>query len=933
MPLHRIAPVLVFLLATLAPPGCAGEAWEQLVGNLLRWDPQPKSWQSLVPNDDPGDTVPVDARARWLAEHRVRLGRNEPDAPDPGAEERDDLGVPTPAAVRHHPDLMIPVALRFIGGTARQRHDRAVTCLIQFQLKDSRADALRPLLPWLADPSWSAAQDRLRLIQSLERVIIPEAEAGLLHVLEHEQGWERRAAADALAAMHCPAAGAYLRKITTDGTDLEDHVRALLWARAACGGFTDQEALSALEASARAGEDVSPYAPAHFTARVVSETPTIATDALARLALTRAEALLPTEPTIARHLRDTVTAWPVPTALDAFLDDLAGGRAGTHPLIQHLQNSTSLRRERTERLRTIANGSGSSAAIAIVLLGNHALRDQALTSTNAALVATVCAASRMTGEQPPAAIAAAMDHPAILVKRAAMMWATETTDPAVRTAILARLPGQMPILGRLPGWDPGHTTQHEFARMEDSLRAWFRQAEPPRRLHALVSAGYFGDAGQRIIEERDDHVRLYLYPDDDRYRCRDLSGEEWARFRATLTRLPVERLPAAEPMIHDGIQYEHLQLDAAGGFRVWMNNPQYLQASPWDQLVQAWSDLSDHITPAVHWPALDTIVGARVLYDGGVDGLACVAVDGSDGVRIRLAHFHHRDDVTGTGWFRLTAGGRTTCDPPSTWPVEREPPSRLSLEHRRPWQTLVSGSEVATGSNYGEDERKTGLWWLRADGPVLLKKGLYRFPLAIPGTTQVVVKTAGQFWLDHPMMQVIDCATGAATDCAKIPAGDWKPLAWVAQRDRMLLEDMEPDGRAASNDPAIAAEGEVALALGDGQRPAAVPRLLWLDPRTGTCEPASGDPEPLRNQYQRPLQSVAGRADLVWAATTVRNATLVGHYQPGTLTFTPLARIERLDFSSQQCWIDEAGDRLLLTMHGDLLMIPLAGIRLTPAKP
>lgn len=918
--------ILVLWLAI----GCAytAEPWIDQVESLLRYDPEPTAWQALVPKGDPGDHVPADARKRWQREQDD--DSSDIPTPVPPEDERDELGVPTPAAVRAAPDRLIPATKLFIGNADRQRHDRAVTSLIQFHLKDARMDALRPLVPWLLDPAWSTAPDRNRLIQSLSRVIVPEAEGGLLRVLEHESGWERRAAAEALAAMGCTSAIPLLRRLTTDGTNLEDHLMAFLRARAALGGFTEAEALQALEAFARASDDQERFSLVNGTAMVVSETPTITTDALARLVLARGVELA-AEPPIAQRLHDLVTTWSVPAALDAFLDDLASGQVRIWPLVSHLRDPAALRRERGERLRTIARSTGPVAGFATILLGDPTALDQALASNDAALVASLCAAGRLTGEQPPAAIAAAVDHPSPVVQRAALLWAVETTDPTVRAAIYARNAGQMIILGRMPGWDPGHHTKDGFAGWEARLRHQLRQPDPPTRILALLSGSYWGETEQMIIEERAIGARLILAPDRDRFRIRDLSVDELAAFHQTLDQVAVDRLPAAEFFVHDGTQYEHVELDNAGGFRVWMNNPETQPASPWDILVHAWFALWKNIPP-VQWPVLDTIVGARVLYDGGIEGFACTAVDGSDGIRIQRSHFYHNKDQTGTGWFRLEEVERKPCTVPSTWPIVREPTADDPLlEHRRPWQTLVAGDEVATGYS-GRDDPGIGLWWLHAAGPVRLKKGLYRFPLAIPGTTQVIVKTAGEFWLDHPALQVIDCVTGAATTCANLPAGDWKPIAWVAQRDCVLLEDLEPDGRAASNDPAIAAEGEVALALGGGLRPAAVPRLLWLDPRTGTCEPAKGDAEPLRRMYQRPLQPVAGSTDLVWAATSGRNATRIGHYRPSTLTFTALAQIDGLNFSSQECWVDEAGDRLLVTSRGDLLLIPLARLRL-PAAP
>lgn len=923
MILHRLV-----VLCCLAAWAQAGEAWVDQVEQLLRHDSAPTAWQALVHESDPGDRVPADARQRWLSDWRRESEQDTPRKPGPPTAARDDLGVPYPTDVRDDPERLIPEVVRFIGDP--ERHDRAVTCLIQFHLTAARADALRPLVPWLADPNWSKAEDRLRLIQSLDRIILPEAEPGLLRVLEHETGYEQAAAADALASMRCTPAIPLLRRLTSDGTDLDHHLMGILRARAALGGFTEDEALQALEAWARAGDDVERFSPVVCVAGVVSGTPAIATDALARRVLARV-AGLGAEPAVAQRLRERVTTWRVPAALDAFLDDLAAGEAGTWPLLEHLADPGALRQQRGERLRLLAQGTGVSAGLAVILSGDVAALERAFTSTNAALLASVCAAGRVSGAQPPGVIASALGHPSPVVQRAALMWASETTDPAVRAAIHSHQPGQM-ILGRLPGWDPGHHTKDGFTAWEDRLRQRFREPDPPTRILALLSGSYWGETGQMIIEERATGARLILAPDRDRYRIRDLSAEELAIFRQSMDRVDVGRLPAAEFLVHDGIQYEHVELTSAGGFRVWMNNPETRPASPWDILVHAWFALAEPTAPVI-WPVLDTIPGARVLYDGGLQGLPCAAVDGSDGVRVLRRSWRRGEIVPGSGWYRLTDGMPTPCDPPPRWPVIRaEEPKDFHVSGRRGWQALVSGSEVVEGNPYGESRTQGGLWWLLPDKPVLIVAGMYRAPLAIPGTTTVLVeKVAGA--ADETVFAVVDCPTGKTSDCGALPPGNWKTLGWVAARQAFLLESWEPDARVGSSDPAIAAEGEAALALGGGLVPTRNSRLLWFDPRTGVATPTTGEAAPLRDLDHRPLQPVLGREELMWAALPTRHGTRIGHYDPAKLIFTAVAQIDGLDFSSQECWVDEAGDRLLLSLRGDLLSVPLARLRLPAASP
>lgn len=85
-------------------------------------------------------------------------------------------------------------------------HDNAVRatvaeCLVSFQLEHARRDALAPLLPWIADPKWTSTSDaygRLRLLQSLDRVELPESVPYLRKAVRSDRAYELAAIAEAL---------------------------------------------------------------------------------------------------------------------------------------------------------------------------------------------------------------------------------------------------------------------------------------------------------------------------------------------------------------------------------------------------------------------------------------------------------------------------------------------------------------------------------------------------------------------------------------------------------------------------------------------------------------------------------------------------------------------------------------------------------------
>ena len=162
---------------------------------------------------------------------------------------------PLDAAVAREPDKWIPIVTGLLGNPSRAVRDAAVDCLVQFHLEKARADALRPLLPWLANPRWSSARDRLRLIQSVDRLDMKEAVPGLIAVVgqvptRQHDAFERSYAAESLAHFRDPRAAPALRKAIAKEKDW-DHLRRLYHGLVASGGVSADETVSALEALAR----------------------------------------------------------------------------------------------------------------------------------------------------------------------------------------------------------------------------------------------------------------------------------------------------------------------------------------------------------------------------------------------------------------------------------------------------------------------------------------------------------------------------------------------------------------------------------------------------------------------------------------------------------------------------------------------------------
>ena len=262
-----------------------------------------------------------------------------------------------------------------VGSKDRAVHDAAVSCLVGFQLDSARRDALLPLLPWLKDPKWSSAGDRLRLIQSMDRVEMPEAVPGLIAVLDQESEYDRSYAAESLEHYHPAEAVPALRRALAKETDWQ-HRRRIVKALVACGGVSEEEAARAVEALARQvatpkGEEELSRASYSSEVKLPAEVALgeflagadpPAEGVTVRL-LARVSELQAGEPAVAKALQRVVERWPSRKGdLDVF-GRIAAGRADAQTIRAALERRESLRKTLGPELRSAAAGGGVAAGV------------------------------------------------------------------------------------------------------------------------------------------------------------------------------------------------------------------------------------------------------------------------------------------------------------------------------------------------------------------------------------------------------------------------------------------------------------------------------------------------------------------------------------------------------------------------------------------
>lgn len=138
---------------------------------------------------------------------------------------------------------------------------------------------------------------------------------------------------------------------------------------------------------------------------------------------------------------------------------------------------------------------------------------------------------------------------------------------------MERHKGEARILGAREAFDPGHHSFGDFDRLEAQLQDEIKTAEAGSEDFALLTAGYWGSAGQIILRVHQGNAEIMYANDPARYFSRTLSAGGGSSFYQWLAANHADDLGPLNQSVADGMQYEYLHLTRDSGRRVFMNNP------------------------------------------------------------------------------------------------------------------------------------------------------------------------------------------------------------------------------------------------------------------------------------------------------------------------------------------------------------------------
>jgi hypothetical protein len=847
------------------------------------------------------------------------------------------------------PEKWIPVMAKLVESKDRTVRSGAASCLITFQNQRAREDALRPLLPWLSNPAWAdnRGDHRLRLIQSMENLNLPESVPGLIWAVEHddsEWGSDRSYAAESLAKYKDPRAVPALKKALTvekDESDRERIIKGLL----ACGGLTETEQLDALEAYAAklatpgGREDVDGYRsrdePLELPlsiGRYVAKWGT-ASESLVRAVLARAEILKKANPTLAESLLQVAHRWQGRQVDLDMVQRLGDGSADADTIIKALERREKLRESVGPELQALAAATDLAQGIAPVLLEDASLAQSVLSSgREPSQIALLACARLVQMPLPVETVGVLLQSQNQLLAFAAERYLLVEDSKEARELLWSHHPREAFVTGWRDNIQLMNGNNFDvMGKVEEQLRTELFKENPPVETIALVTNSEFYSRVLRVYADR----AVYTYYENEaRYLERVITKEELSAFRQFLTTNDfANQGPQFFPCHHECWTAELLIISREKGRRVFTEQG----FNGWTVLIENLEQLGQGENAKIHYNLEKEIKGLEVLY---ADPALVVRDVWQDAHGIRI--FVERDETAEEASEREKSYSSDEQDDETT----RAELRRRQVERVRArfsWRALVNDkagavtaapAEFSTFSTFDESKfpsdddlsgEQSSLQFLTPDSVIIarnfdglwrqvagrkavrISEGAYLNPVVTPDGKWVVVAKADSHWGEPNYVVRFNLQTGREFRVNIPPAEDFAPIAYVAPHGRVLIRRARD-----SYQPSPKSVGPE------------VPEYYLLDATTGKAELVTGVFEPLRQEGKRLLQST-GKPNEFWVAIPDRtaNQTRVGRYNLKDFSFQPVLVVPHIAFDSMSMWVDEAGAKLLVVYEAQLLRLPL----------
>ncbi|MGC4121594.1 MAG: hypothetical protein QM765_44855 [Myxococcales bacterium] len=844
---------------------------------------------------------------------------------DPGTlmlGEANSVRLPLLDALESDPDHWVPILAPLVASTDPATRDNAV-----FLLSDiGRADAIRPLLPWLSDPGWSSADKLLEKRGDVSRVTsrwssslhsrrtsllhrlggsdLPESVPGLLKVLETASGQDLGLAASAVARYREPKAvpllrAAYPRAGTWDGHYVLEALETL-------GGLEPEWVVRMMEEPPPQGDLSAFEADASRWFGQRRDLP----EAIVDRVLARARELEATKPEVSKRLRETAAGWSAALVGGELLDGLAAGNLSleeARALVVREPASVS-----PEALQRAVLSGGVAAGVAAVLSQSVPRLSAVLSGTDVQAIRAALAAARLARAPLDLRLVATLLQPADAnVGKAARRYLEAEDSREARRILREAHPDQFLVLGARGTWDPGHFSFEQMDATQAPLAHELRQPGGPDAAFGLSFGGCWASQGEITVRLRGDRGELVYRKDPAVFGRRALTAAELARLRRFIAEEHVEDLAPLTTEVDDGLQVEFFWLDRTGGYRVFMNNPGIAEgnSSVYARLSRMFFRLAGDAPLEMVFGVSRTVPGVRLLAEPKSlrePEIEAVWANGRD-VRVAVQERFEGSRRPVRSWHAFSGGeARAAAERPEAYPPPLPPCHHDDPSSPPSWMSGTREARVA-----GDRE---GLWLCRTGTePARLAEGWFGAPIVSSDGRWAMAPRTETNWAVPNEVVLVDLSTREVFTPDIPKADDFAPIAFIPTHGKFLVYR----GKAHPTQ----------WAVGTAES-ADAPELYLFDPVTRMSERLSGEVRPLLTQAERPLQPT-GRPDEFWAAMPVTTwfdvdkGTVLGRFDSRRFTFTPVATFPIIQFSSSETWIDERTGLVYLSYRGYLLTLPL----------
>ncbi|HEX5966486.1 MAG TPA: HEAT repeat domain-containing protein, partial [Pyrinomonadaceae bacterium] len=313
----------------------------------------------------------------------------------------------------------IPIMTRLVESKDINVRTAAAARLATVDLdEETSKKALTPLLPWLSNRAWAndaTGGYRLRLIQALGNIKIPESVPGLIAVLETDEpegSYARGFAAQSLALYQDARAIPALKKALEKEKDESQRlriIRGLLGSNA----LTETEQLEALEAyatkitSPEAKMDViryrlpgeEPLASTLMIGKYLGQSRETPSESFINAVLTRAAELKSQNSPVGDSLVEIAHQWQGHQIELDIIRRIGNGSADSNNIFDALQRKDKMQEALRTELQSLASVEGAAQGVGAVLLNDGTLAQGILNSQDEAAQIGLLACSRL-GQMP-----------------------------------------------------------------------------------------------------------------------------------------------------------------------------------------------------------------------------------------------------------------------------------------------------------------------------------------------------------------------------------------------------------------------------------------------------------------------------------------------------------------------------------------------------